>query len=197
MRQLMQSKVLLVMAGLLGVGLLTTLVGCGPEKSSKRIMIDSFDSADAPSRVEYGAKVIKQLSLESSTKSATGSGRSLKLNLKLLPDTYNFLASGEGLADPKFGWENPARDVNWNDIVGISYKIFVESINGAPEDVSLIRLATDVIDRDGEILRNRTMVNVGEWLEVRVYFQDVLSRADYQRDWKSVKRIGPGTDAMP
>jgi hypothetical protein len=159
----------------------------------KRIVISRFDSKNAAQAVEYGSRDFN-LAVVSSPKSASLFGRSLKLTLKLIPGGYNFLASGDGLAEKKYAWENKPANLNWDDIIGISYKVYVESIKGTPQKVSLVKIATDVFDGDGEILRAVKMVHVGEWLEERVYFKEFSTRYDYQRDWKSVRWTGTGNE---
>jgi hypothetical protein len=84
--------------------------------------------------------------------------------------------------------------LDWNDISGISYKIFVEPVKGTEQKPAMVRIATDIIDGDGEILRASRIVHAGEWLEERVYFNELTTRYDYQRDWKSVKWTGTGDD---
>ncbi|MDD2702587.1 MAG: hypothetical protein PHC33_01090 [Candidatus Omnitrophica bacterium] len=159
----------------------------------KRIVISRFDSRNAAKTVEYGSRDFN-LTVEGSSKSSSFFGRSLKLNLKLIPGGYNFLASGGGLAEKTYAWENSPVDLNWDDIIGVSYKVYVESIKGAPQKVDMIKIATDVFDGDGEILRAVKMVHTGEWLEERVYFKEFTTRYDYQRDWKSVKWTGTDKD---
>jgi len=161
--------------------------------NSHRIVINKFDSKNSVKSVEYGSKDFN-LAVESSSKSAQPFGRSLKLTLKLIPGSYNFVAAGQGLVDKKCEWENRPGNLNWDDVIGISYKIFVEPIKGAPQPVNLVKIATDVIDADGEILRTVKIVNTGEWIEERVYFKELVTRYDYQRDWKSVKWNGTGED---
>ncbi|MFA5361712.1 MAG: hypothetical protein WC335_00480 [Candidatus Omnitrophota bacterium] len=175
-------------AVVVGIGALF-LFGNNP----KRIVISRFDSKNAARTVEYGSRDFN-LAVVSSPKSSSFFGRSLKLTLKLVPGSYNFLASGDGLADKKYAWENKPVTPNWDDIIGISYKVYVESIKGAPQKAGLVKIATDVIDGDGEILRSVKMVHPGEWLEERLYFKEFSTRYDYQRDWKSVKWTGTGDD---
>ena len=148
-----------------------------------RIIIDKFDSAEAPKSVEFGAKSLNQLFVESSKKSESVFGRTLRMKVKLIPDSYHFLASGKGLADKKFVWENQADDVNWDNVIGLSYKIFIESIKGTKEKTNLINVATDIIDDAGEIFRKTTVVHSGEWIEIRSYYPEFTTRDDYQRDW--------------
>ena len=157
----------------------------------QRIVVSRFDSKGAVKTVEYGSRDFN-LAVESAAKSGTPFGRSLKLTLKLIPGSYNFLASGQGLIDKKCEWENRPGKLNWDDVIGISYKLFVEPVKGAPVKVNMVKIATDVIDGDGEILRASKIVHTGEWIEERVYFKELTTRYDYQRDWKSVRWNGTG-----
>ena len=161
--------------------------------NSHRIVISKFDSKNSVKTVEYGSKDFN-LAVASAAKSELPFGRSLKLTLKLIPGSYNFLACGQGLIDKKCDWENRPGNLNWDDIIGISYKVYVESVKGAPEKISMINIATDVIDGDGEMLRAVKIVHAGEWIEERVYFKELITRYDYQRDWKSVRWNGIGED---
>lgn len=161
--------------------------------NSHRIVISKFDSKDSVKTVEYGSKDFN-LAVTSSTKSELPFGRSLKMALKLIPGGYNFLACGEGLIDKKLDWENRPSNLNWDDVIGISYKVYVEPVKGAPSKVSMVNIATDVIDGEGEILRAVKAVHAGEWIEERVYFKELVTRYDYQRDWKSVRWDGTGKD---
>ncbi len=158
-----------------------------------RIVVSRFDSGDAVKKVEYGSRDFN-LAVESSAKSAAPFGRSLKLTLKLIPGSYNFLACGQGLIDKKCEWENRPAGLDWSGISGISYKVFVEPVKGTGQKPVLVRIATDIIDGDGEILRASRIVHTGEWLDERVYFKELTTRYDYQRDWKSVKWTGTGDD---
>ncbi|MDD3233883.1 MAG: hypothetical protein WC583_00685 [Candidatus Omnitrophota bacterium] len=159
----------------------------------RRVVISRFDSKDAVKRVEYGSRDFN-LAVESSVRSASWFGRSLKLSLKLIPGSYNFLACGQGLVEKRCEWESRPAGLDWNDISGISYKIFVEPVKGTEQKPAMVRIATDIIDGDGEILRASRIVHAGEWLEERVYFNELTTRYDYQRDWKSVKWTGTGDD---
>jgi len=159
--------------------------------NSHRIVISRFDSKNSVKTVEYGSRDFN-LAVESSAKSEVPFGRSLKLTLKLIPGSYNFLASGQGLIEKKCDWENRPDKLNWDDIIGISYKVFIEPVKGAPVKVKMVKIATDIIDGDGEILRASKIVHTGEWIEERVYFKELTTRYDYQRDWKSVRWNGTG-----
>lgn len=160
-------------------------------RNPKRVVVSAFDSKNAHKSVEFGSRDFN-LSVTSAAKSASMFGRSLRLDIKLIPGGYNFVASGAGLPDKSFDWEFRPADMNWDDIVGLSYKVFVEPVKGSPQPVKLVKIATDIIDGDGEILRTVKTVHVGEWVEERVYFKDLVTRYDYQRDWKSVKWTGSG-----
>jgi len=159
----------------------------------RRVVISRFDSGDAVKRVEYGSRDFN-LAVESSSRSASPFGRSLKLSLKLIPGSYNFLACGQGLIEKRCEWENRPAGLDWAEISGISYKIFVEPVKGTEQRPAMVRIATDIIDGDGEILRASSIVHTGEWLEERVYFKELTTRYDYQRDWNSVKWTGTGDD---
>ena len=161
--------------------------------NSHRIVISKFDSKNSVKTVEYGSKDFN-LTVTSAAKSELPFGRSLKLTLKLIPGSYNFLACGQRLIDKKCDWEKRPGNLNWDDVIGISYKVYVESVKGAPEKVSMVKIATDVIDGDGEILRAVKIIHAGEWIEERVYFKELTTRYDYQRDWKSVRWDGTGED---
>jgi hypothetical protein len=143
--------------------------------------------------VEYGSRDFN-LAVTSAAKSESPFGRSLKLTLKLIPGSYNFLACGQGLINKKLDWENRPADLNWDDVIGISYKVYIEPIKGVPGKISMVNIATDVIDGDGEILRAVKAIHAGEWIEERVYFKELVTRYDYQRDWKSVRWDGTGKD---
>lgn len=171
-------------------------ISCAPQDKSE-IVIDRFDSDKAPETVEYGAKNLGQLYVTSDKRHFGSSGRSLKMTVKLLPDSYHFLASGDGLADPKFAWEKRPQDLDWHKIAGLRYRLFISEIKGAPAGVNSVRIATDIVDGDGEILRARTEVQAGAWAEVFVPFNTLVSRADYQRVWTAVKKSGEGADAVP
>jgi hypothetical protein len=161
--------------------------------NSHRIVINKFDSKNSVNAVEYGSRDFN-LAVTSAEKSESPSGRSLKLTLKLIPGSYNFLACGQGLIDKKRDWEKRPANLNWNDIIGISYKVYIEPVKGAPEKVNMVNIATDVTDGDGEILRVVKAVHTGEWIEEQVYFKELTTRYDYQRDWKSVRWNGTGKD---
>lgn len=161
--------------------------------NSRRIVINKFDSKDAVKTVEYGSKDFN-LAVTSVSKSEVPFGRSLKMHLKLIPGSYNFLAAGQGLIDKEREWENRPPDLKWDDVIGISYKVFVAPVKGVKQPVNLVRIATDIIDGDGEILRAVKLVHTGEWIEERVYFKELTTRYDYQRDWKAVKWTGTGDD---
>ncbi|MHC4123835.1 MAG: hypothetical protein ACYSSI_09705 [Planctomycetota bacterium] len=163
--------------------------------NSHRIVISKFDSKNSVKTVEYGSRDFN-LIVTSSAKSESLFNRSLKLAVKLIPGSYNFLACGQGLIDKKFDWENRPADLNWDDIIGISYKVYVEPVKGALGKVSMVNIATDVIDGDGEMLRTVKHIHTGEWIEERVYFKELTTRYDYQRDWKSVKWKGTGDDKI-
>lgn len=158
-----------------------------------RIVISKFDSKNSVKTVEYGSRDFN-FSVASVAKSELPFSRSLKLTLKLVPGSYNFLACGQGLIDKKLDWENRPSNLNWDDVIGISYKVYLEPVKGAPQKVSMVNIATDVIDGDGEILRAVKTIHAGEWIEERVYFKEFITRYDYQRDWKSVRWNGTGKD---
>ncbi len=161
--------------------------------NSHRIVINKFDSKDAVKNVEYGSKDFN-LAVSSAARSEAPFGRSLKLTLKLIPGSYNFVAAGQGLIDKKCEWENRPTTLDWNDVIGISYKVFIAPVRGVSQTVDFVKVATDVIDGDGEILRASKLVRVGEWIEERVYFKELVTRYDYQRDWKAVKWTGAGDE---
>jgi len=139
------------------------------------LLIDSYEvtiSGGPEGTVDFGAGNGSVVDVSGATDIVHGGKQSLKVTYDAVAGGYIYVARGFDLDAKNAGWLMKAGDINWNKYNAIAFYMYGSD--------SKTKIAFDIKDNGGEILRYTFEDNFKGWQQVVCLFKDFVARDDWQ-----------------
>jgi len=145
----------------------------------KNLLIDSFEGKIGVDTVDYGSSSDSSMTASSTKKYSQCGTHSMQLDYNLKKGGYVYCAKGSGVhlrrdsstwQTGQAGWRVHPDSIKWGD-----YRAFKISLRGTRG-----RVAIDVKDSGGELLRKYVYLKKEGWNHFEIPFSKFSSRSDWQ-----------------
>jgi hypothetical protein len=143
--------------------------------ADEALLIDGFEVTiygGPEGTVDFGAGNGSSVEVSAATDIAHGGKQSLKVTYDAVPGGYIWVARGYDLDANNAGWLMKAGDIGWNKYNAIAFYMY-GSNNKA-------KIAFDIKDNGGEILRYILEDNFTGWKQIVCPFNEFTARDDWQ-----------------
>lgn len=148
--------------------------GCSPQKS-EQLLLDSFEGEISSDTVDFGAGPNSSIKVEASKQIKICGEQSLKVEYKLAPSSYMWVARGFNL-DVKGAnrWLVSPEEIDWRRYNAFSFYMYGQNSQGA--------VAFDIKDAKNEMWRFVVRDDFTGWKKIICSWDKFFSRQDWQPD---------------
>ncbi len=143
--------------------------------ADEALLIDDFEVAiygGPEGTVDFGAGNGSSVEVSAGTDIVHGGKQSLKVTYDAIPGGYIWIAGGYDLDAKNAGWLMKVGDINWNKYNTIAFYMYGSDTKA--------KIAFDIKDNGGEILRYIFEDNFKGWKQIVCPFNEFAARSDWQ-----------------